>query len=68
MCMAIPGRVTEVSRGKAMVDYGAIKKMANTDVVIPKKGDWVLVFSNQVMETVPEKRAKEILKAFGGKK
>jgi hydrogenase assembly chaperone HypC/HupF len=64
--MAIPGRVVEVRNNKAIIDYGRLTKTAGTDIVRPKKGDWVLVFSDHVMEIIPEKRAKLILKSSGG--
>lgn len=61
MCMAVPGRVIKLEGGNVKVDFQGTKKSVKTDILRPKKGDWVLVYSGQVMETIPEKRAREIL-------
>jgi hydrogenase expression/formation protein HypC len=61
MCMAIPGKVLNLEKDQALVDFQGTKMSVKTDILLPKKGDWVLVFSGQVMETITEARAREIL-------
>jgi hydrogenase assembly chaperone HypC/HupF len=61
MCMAIPGRVLSLEKDRVLVDFQGTKKSVKTDILSPRKGDWVLVFSGQVMETITEARAREIL-------
>ncbi len=68
MCLAIPGRVLNLEKDGVMVDFQGTKKSVKTDILKPRKGDWVLVYSGQVMETIPEERAREILDTvFKGK-
>ncbi len=68
MCIAIPGRVLGLENKEALVDFQGAKKSVKTDILKPQKGDWVLVYSGQVMETIPEKRAMEILNTVFSRK
>ncbi len=61
MCIAIPGKVLGLENEEALVDFQGVKKSVKTDILKPQKGAWVLVYSGQVMETISEKRAREIL-------
>jgi hydrogenase expression/formation protein HypC len=64
MCIAIPGRVAEVSGKKIIVDFSGRKSPAESHFLKVKKGDWVLVFGNNIVEKTSEKRAREILKTL----
>lgn len=64
MCLAFPGKIVEVAKGKAVVDYGSEKRQAGIAGVVPKKGDWVLMSGRLVTEIVPEKQAKKMLEAW----
>lgn len=64
MCMAIPGKVLSLEKDSARVDFQGQERSVKTDVLKPRKGDWVLVFSGQVMEVVSESRAREIVKTL----
>lgn len=68
MCLAIPGRVLSLENEEALVDFQGVKKSVKTDILKPQKGEWVLVYSGQVMETIPEKRAREILNTVFSRK
>lgn len=61
MCLAIPGKVLEVHGKKATVDFTGIKKEVNVDLIKVKKDDYVLVYSNHIIETISKKQAMEIL-------
>ena len=61
MCIAIPGKVLELQKRGVLVDFSGKEKSVKTDIVRASKGDWVLVYSGQVMEVIDEKRAREIL-------
>lgn len=65
MCIAIPGRVSEVSGKRIMIDFSGRKSSAESHFVKVKKGDWVLVFGNNIVEKTTEKRAREIQKTLG---
>jgi hydrogenase expression/formation protein HypC len=64
MCIAIPGRVSEVLGKKIIVDFSGKKSPAESHFVKVKKGDWVLVFGNNIVEKTTERRAKEIQKTL----
>ncbi len=64
MCIAIPGKVLSASGGSATVDFQGRQLEVGTEIVQARPGDYVLVYSGQVMEVIPEERALEILKGF----
>ena len=64
MCLTIPGKVVSVSDDFVIVDYGTTKRKARLKFVKPNKGEYVLVQQKFVVEIVPEKKAKEILKEW----
>ena len=67
MCLAIPGKVTEIDSDKehAIVDYGdGTKRKANTSLVEVKLGDYVLVHAGFAIEVLDEKEAQETLEIF----
>ena len=68
MCIAIPGRVSEVSGKKIIVEFPGRKSPAESYFVKVKKGDWVLVFGNNIIEKTTERHAKEIIKTLGLRK
>lgn len=63
MCLAIPGKIIEVTGESALVDFGGIKKNANISLVPNlKAGDYVLVHVGFAIQKVDEALAK---KEFG---
>ena len=67
MCLAIPGKIIEISSDKnhAMVDYGdGTKRQANISLVKVKKGDYVLVHAGFAIEILDEDEAKKTLELF----
>jgi hydrogenase maturation factor len=50
MCLALTGRVMNVRKGKALVDFDGIRGEANAEFIKIKKGDSVLVFNGFVIE------------------
>ena len=65
MCIAIPGRVSEVSGKKIIVEFSGKRAPAESHFVKVWPGDWVLVFGNNIIEKTTEKKAKEIIKTLG---
>jgi len=65
MCIAIPGRVSEVSGKKIIVEFSGKRAPAESHFVKVRPGDWVLVFGNNIIEKTTEKKAKEIIKTLG---
>ncbi|MFA6048818.1 MAG: HypC/HybG/HupF family hydrogenase formation chaperone [Candidatus Micrarchaeia archaeon] len=65
MCLAIPGKVVSVAKGRATVEYSEkIRRTASTPVLVPKKGDYVLVQAGMVVQKVSPKEAKEAIAAW----
>jgi hydrogenase expression/formation protein HypC len=65
MCLAIPGRVSEVKGNNIIVDFSGKRAPAESHFVKVRVGDWVLVFGNNIIEKTTERRAKEIIKTLG---
>ncbi len=64
MCLAIPGKVSEIRGKKIIVDFSGKLAPAESHFVKVRKGDWVLVFGNYIVEKTTEKRAREIQKTL----
>jgi hydrogenase expression/formation protein HypC len=63
MCLAIPGRVTEINDGIAQVDYGGVSKKASTRLFDNvKTGDLVLVHAGFIIQILDEKSGDELEK------
>lgn len=61
MCLAIPGRITEIKNNKkATVDFGGVKRSVDTTFLEdPKEGDYVLVHVGCAIQKVEEEAARE---------
>ncbi|MBS3061702.1 MAG: HypC/HybG/HupF family hydrogenase formation chaperone [Candidatus Diapherotrites archaeon] len=66
MCLGIPGKIEELDDVFAVVRIGRVRrKVLNT--VAAKKGDFVLVWQNSVVERLEEKAAKEMATILSGR-
>lgn len=64
MCLAIPGKITEIKEGIAVIDYGEKKREArliNEDI---KVGDYVVVQNKLILQSIPENEAIESIKLW----
>jgi len=62
MCMAIPGKIIEINKNKAKVDYGSeVREVGLLDSKF-KVGDYVLVQNKVIIEKVEKKKAEEFLR------
>lgn len=60
MCLAVPGEVLSVGKTTAEVDFGAgVKKEVRIDLVIPKKGDFVIVHAGFAIQVLDKRKARE---------
>lgn len=50
MCLALKGRVLDVRGKEALVDFEGVQRKVNSEFLKVKKGDWVLVFNNFIIE------------------
>ena len=67
MCLAIPGKITDIDKKKeyATIDYGdGTKRKANISLVDVKIGDYVLVHAGFAIEKLDEKEAQDTLNLF----
>lgn len=64
MCIAIPGRVTEISGDSASVDFNGNLVRVNTGLVEPKVGQYVLVHAGCAIEVMEKDKAQEIIDLF----
>ena len=65
MCLAIPGKIVNIEKEYAIVDYGdGTKRKVNLSLVDGKIGDYVLVHAGFAIEIIDEKEALETLNLF----
>lgn len=64
MCLAVPGRISEIKGNKAIVDYGGVKRTADISLVDVKEGDYVIVHAGFAIQVLSKKDAEETLKIF----
>ena len=66
MCLAIPGRVVEISDETGMVDFGGVSKEVSLAFVKDeiKQGDWVLIHTGFALDIISEEEALETIEAL----
>ncbi len=68
MCLAVPGRVLEISDNElrmARVAFGSVVKEASLSLLPhAKPGDFVIVHAGLALEIIDEQSAQETLDAF----
>lgn len=65
MCIAVPGKVIELKKYEAFVDFGEIKKWVNVNLIDDLNiGDYILVHAGYGVIKVDEKQALETLALF----
>jgi len=68
MCLAIPGKIIEIKKKTAIVQYPSQQREVMLDPNLPvKKGDYVLVQMGIVMQIISKKNALDSLNAWKGK-
>ena len=64
MCVAIPGRVTEIEGTTAKVDFNGNMVNVNVGLVEPEVGQYVLVHAGCAIEVMDKEHAQEIIDLF----
>ncbi|ASJ14502.1 HypC/HybG/HupF family hydrogenase formation chaperone [Thermococcus radiotolerans] len=65
MCLAIPGRIIEITGKTAVVDFGGVRREVRLDLLPEVEvGDYVIVHTGFAIERLDEERALEILEAW----
>ena len=65
MCLAIPGKIKELSEDRAIVDFSGVEREASTALVPKaKKNDWVIVHAGFAIQILDKNEAKKTLRLF----
>ncbi len=64
MCLSIPAKVLEVRGNRAVVESRGWRREADTTLVAPAVGDWVLVQTGLIVQVLTEEEALETLRAW----
>lgn len=64
MCIAIPGKVVEISDTNAKVDFNGNIVKVNIGLVSPKVGQYVLVHAGCAIEVMEHDKAEEMIELF----
>ncbi|SHJ64028.1 HypC/HybG/HupF family hydrogenase formation chaperone [Parasporobacterium paucivorans] len=64
MCVAVPGKITEINGDIAKVDIRNNICEANISLVSAKTGDYVLLHAGCVLEVLKKDTAEELLSMF----
>lgn len=64
MCVAAPGKVTQINGDTAVIDYNGNKVNASKGIVDVKIGDYVLVHAGLIIQVLPEDEARNMLELF----
>ena len=64
MCVAIPGRVTEIEGTTAKFDFNGNMVNVNVGLVEPEVGQYVLVHAGCAIEVMDKEQAQEIIDLF----
>jgi len=65
MCVAVPGKITEINGDVAKVNIMDNITEVNVKLVSAKVGDYVLIHAGCVLEVMKKEAAEEILMLFG---
>ena len=64
MCIAIPGKVVEISDTDAKVDFNGNIVKVNLGLGSPKVGQYVLVHAGCAIEVMEHDKAEEMIELF----
>ncbi len=64
MCVAAPGKVTEIKGDTAVIDYNGNKIEANKGIVDVKVGDYALVHAGLIIQVLSEDEALNMIEIF----
>lgn len=62
MCLTIPRKILSTKNQIALVDFEGQNKKVNSPLIKIKKGDYVVIQNNMIIQKMSPKQAKKILK------
>ena len=64
MCLSVPGKIIEIKKDIATVDYGIEKRKGKLIEKSYKKGDFVIIQGGIVVQKIKKKEAEEALRMY----
>lgn len=65
MCLAVPARVKDIKKDRAIVDFGGVSREISLGILSGvKKNDYVLIHAGFAIGKVKKAEAEDILKAL----
>lgn len=64
MCVAAPGKIIEINKDRAKIEYSSNITYADIGIVDAEIGDWVLVHAGLVIQVLPENEAEYMTDLF----
>lgn len=64
MCLSVPGKIIEIKKDIAVVDYGIEKRKGKIIEKNYSKGDYVIIQGGIVIQKIEKKEAEEALKLY----
>jgi hydrogenase expression/formation protein HypC len=64
MCLAFPGKISEIKGKWAIVDFNGIKKRVNISLVKARKNDYVVVHAGFAIQKLNPKSALEVFQIY----
>jgi len=62
MCLVIPTKVISIKGQKAIVNLTGRQQAVSTKLCLAKKGDYVVIQNNMIIQKMSPKQAQKILK------
>lgn len=63
MCLAVPGKIVEVKKDKAVINYGETRKEAY-NIIKASVGDYVIVQMGRVVQKVKKEEALKSIRVW----
>ena len=64
MCLSVPGKIIEIKKDVAVVDYGIEKRKGKIIEKNYSKGDYVIIQGGIVVQKIEKKGAEEALRMY----
>lgn len=64
MCLSVPGKIIEIKKDVAVVDYGIEKRKGKLIEKSYSKGDYVIIQGGIVVQKIEKKEAEEALRLY----
>lgn len=66
MCLAVPGKVIKIKKGRATIDYGSEKRLVLIGDEPVKMGDFVMVQMGIIVKILSKDEAMSSIEAWRG--